>query len=229
MSAVTVVPESDNLIQYIFLGHPTVKAHDGMSVGKNWKEAMDEWLIVVEQIAGGSVDGQYFHLNVSRHLEELYNLEPDSIHFFWDPMHKSGLVHLMKEAQFKWVLDDIDTCMEVYRMFNWGQNYERLIEACDALKLTLASLTKTSDTCFANSKRFIFMNFLQDLPAIKSCLEDACIAAEQTNASSTERKKGDDAARLKTKLHNQQFLLRVAGEADLYNCYGIMTNTCFKK
>ena len=27
-------------------------------------------------------------------------------------------------------------------MFNWSQNYERLIEACDSLKLTLASLSR---------------------------------------------------------------------------------------
>ena len=95
----------------------------------------------------------------------------------------------MKEGQFKWILEDIDTCMEVYRMFNWGQNYERLIEACDALKINLASLTKTSNTRFTNSKRFIFINFMKDLPAIVSCLENACMSAEQAIASARERKK----------------------------------------
>lgn len=62
-------------------------------------------------------------------------MDQGSIQFFWDPMHKSGLVdtHLMKEDEFKWVLSDIDVCMEVYRMFNWGQNYERLLEACEEM------------------------------------------------------------------------------------------------
>ena len=226
VSAVTVVPDSDKLIQYIFLGSPIVKAHDGNSVAKNWKEAMDKRLVAADQIAGGSVDGQYFHLKVSRHLEELYGIEEGSLTFFWDPMHKSGLVdsHLMKEDKFKWVLSDIDVCMEVYRMFNWGQNYERLLEACEEMKTTLATLTRTSDTRFANSKRYIFINFLKDLQAVVACLEEACAAAEREGATSRDKKKAEDASSLKAKLHNQRFLLRVAGEADLYDCYGTIIN-----
>ena len=226
VSAVTVVPGSDNLIQYIFLGSPVVKAHDGISVAKNWKEAMDARLVTADQIAGGSVDGQYFHLRVSSHLEELYGMEEGSLQFFWDPMHKSGLVdtHLMKEDKFKWVLSDIEVCMEVYRMFNWGQNYERLLEACEEMKTTLAALTRTSDTRFANSKRYIFINFLKDLEAVVACLEEACAAAEREGATSRDKKRAEDASTLKGKLHNQRFLLRVAGEADLYNCYGTIIN-----
>lgn len=52
VSAVTIVPESENLIQYIYLGIPIAKAHSGIDIARNGKACMDERQIEGDQIAG---------------------------------------------------------------------------------------------------------------------------------------------------------------------------------
>ena len=61
-----------------------------------------------------------------------------------DPLHKSGIVdtHIRKDSNFSWLTNVQEICSEIYQKFNWGKNYELLIDTCKELELTLASLTK---------------------------------------------------------------------------------------
>ena len=225
-TATTIVPDSYQLLQVVFIGQPVVVKHEGIEIAKNWKHELDARKVDGSQIVGASVDGQYLHLSVKERLEELYRLPHGAITFGWDPMHRSGLVdsHLMKEGGYKWLSEDIEVCLEVYRLHNWGQNYEKLLAAAADLEQKLYSLTKTSDTRFANSKRYVFINFITDIKMILSCLDKEHQDSRKDGATTKERKKGSDAAALKGKIHNMKFMLRLSGEADIYNQYGIIIN-----
>lgn len=125
-----VVPDAEDLVQVALLGHPIVKGHHGVDIADNIKETLDTRHIVGEQLEGGSTDGQYFHLGVPSAFEKLYGIADGDLNWSWDALHRSGLVDswLMKEDSFKWVLDVLDVCISVYKHFNWGQNYEKLVE-----------------------------------------------------------------------------------------------------
>jgi hypothetical protein len=73
-----------------------------------------------------------------------------------------GLVdtHLCKEERFQWLVDDTDVCSQLFRMFNWGQNHEKLVEASVLWKLHLKELVKFSETRFANSRRQVLCRYL---------------------------------------------------------------------
>ena len=49
----TVIPDADDLIQYIYLGSPIAKHHDGEGVGKSIITALKEFHITTEQFSGG--------------------------------------------------------------------------------------------------------------------------------------------------------------------------------
>ena len=107
-------------------------------------------------------------------------------------------------------------------MFNWGQNYEKIIEECIRLRQEYSILAKTCDTRFANSKRYVFINLLKDLKPVISCLKATQIKAIDGNAK--DRQKGSEAAALSAKISNAKFLFRLSCLADLYNQYGVIVN-----
>ena len=79
-------------------------------------------------------------------------------------------VHIRKDSNFEWLLKIQTTCKEIYVKFNWGKNYEMLIETCMELEIAVANLNKFCDTRFANSVRFVFINIRTDFAAITKCL-----------------------------------------------------------
>ena len=90
----SIIPDSDDLLQYMFLGLPVVKLHTGEGVGQSIISVLEEFEISAEQFQGGSFDGQYFHLSVSDVLNTHFGTEGKdaSVHYDHDPMHKAGLV-----------------------------------------------------------------------------------------------------------------------------------------
>ena len=106
--AVTVVPDSNKLLQVVYLGHPIIKVHNGKGVADSIISCMSEWSISKEQFIGGSFDGQYFNLNVPKYLNEYFLEENEKkpLYYDWDPMHKAGLIddHLRKNSKFSWVV-----------------------------------------------------------------------------------------------------------------------------
>ena len=170
-AVITVVPNSENLINPIYIGQPVVKVHNGSGIATSIKESLNAFDINGSQIEGGSFDGQYLHLSVPEVLENIYELEP-SFKCTLDFLHKSGTVdvHIRKNSNFEWLLKIQTTCKEIYIKFNWGKNYEMLIETYNELDIALANLNKFCDTRFANSVRFVFINIKKDFAAIKKCL-----------------------------------------------------------
>ena len=85
------------------------------------------------------------------------------------------------------------------------------------------NLVKTSETRFANSKRFVFMNVTKSMPAIISTLTSIQEGINQSS-STKDRQEASDAASLQGRLLNKQFLLRIGAETDIYNQYGVLIN-----
>ena len=100
-SVLTVVPESPKLLTYIYLGQPVVKSHDGPGVTRSIIDELNSWDIQVDQVEGGSFDGQYFHLSLPAHLTEALHLS-DQFICTWDPLHKGGVVdnHIREDPSF---------------------------------------------------------------------------------------------------------------------------------
>ena len=100
-SVLTVVPESPKLLTYIYLGQPVVKSHDGPGVTRSIIDELNSWDIQVDQVEGGSSDGQYFHLSLPAHLTEALHLS-DQFICTWDPLHKGGVVdnHIREDPSF---------------------------------------------------------------------------------------------------------------------------------
>ena len=120
----------------------------------------------------------------------------------------------MKEDDFKWMIDVLDVCVSVYKLFNWGKNYEKLVDECTKSKQRLTNLAKTCETRFANCKRLVFINLIKDLEPVISCPQNAQLEAIAGDAE--KRQKGSDAAALSSSILHAKFLLRLTGLANIY-------------
>ena len=154
--------------------------------------------------------------------------------YSWDGLHKSGLVdtHLGKQVQFAWLSTITDICVRVFKLFNWGANYERLVEATSLWKMKLLNLVTFCDTRFANSRRKVYLNIHHQLAPIMTCLNNFIEAAERNRvnleaSNSKAREKGDSAKELKGKILNVHFLLLLSGLADVYDQYGVVVCQVF--
>ena len=74
---ITCVPDSDNLIQAIFLEINIVKGHTGQAICQNILETIQRFGLSSENYNGGSYDGQYFHLNVPELLDDALGFKGD--------------------------------------------------------------------------------------------------------------------------------------------------------
>ena len=130
-TAKSCVPDSTNLINSIFLGEPVVKKHDGMGVTASIAEEVNKYAIKPEQIEGASFDGAYFHQSVPEYMKQSLKLSDEFIATH-DPLHRAGIVdsHIRKETSFAWLTNVQDICSEIYQKFNWGKNYEVMLDTC---------------------------------------------------------------------------------------------------
>ena len=167
-SVVTVVLESPKLLTYIYLDHPVVKRHDGPSVTRSIINELNSWIIQGDQVEGGSFDGQYFHLSVPAHLTEALHLSNQFI-CTWDPLHKGGVVdnHIRADSSFSWLVEIQTICREIFSTFNWGKNYQNLLQICEDLNVQMKKLTNFQMTRFAYSVCFVFINLRIDYSAVR--------------------------------------------------------------
>eukprot|EP00112_Aurelia_sp_Birch-Aquarium-sp1_P013875 Seg2973.1 transcript_id=Seg2973.1/GoldUCD/mRNA.D3Y31 product="hypothetical protein" protein_id=Seg2973.1/GoldUCD/D3Y31 len=70
ISFITVIPDSESVIQPIFLDVPLVKTHSGPEITNNIIQVLNAFNIIPEQYLGGAYDGQYFHLHVPELLDK---------------------------------------------------------------------------------------------------------------------------------------------------------------
>ena len=197
----TVVPGSSSLISIVYLGQPIVKSHTGEGVSTSICEELNRYLIDASQVEGGSYDGQYFHLNVPKHMTEMLGLAPQ-LQCTWDPLKEN---HIRKDAEFAWQVSLSNTCQELYRKFNWGKNYQALVEMCDKLDMRMRNLKTFSTTRFPNSIRAVFDTLIDDFKPVVKCLENIINSGDD---SSEARKRADDAKAILRKIHSKSVVLQ---------------------
>ena len=121
----TVAPGANSLINVLYLGQPVVKDHSGDGVSESIISEIRKHGITPSQIDGASFDGQYFHLNVPKHLMTKSNISETFIST-WDPLHEIGVIenHMRKDKDCVWLVDLTELCQDTYKKFNWGKNYQ---------------------------------------------------------------------------------------------------------
>ena len=225
-SIVTVVPDSPNLLTFVFLGQPVVLRHDGEGISECIIDELEKWKIKPEQCEGGSFDGQYFHLNVPSHLKEKFNLSRVFM-CTWDPLHKGGVAdsHIRNDSTFKWLLDIQTICRDIYTLFNRGKNYEELVKACEILDIEHRKLTNFQTTRFANSVRFVFINLREDYPAIRMCMTKV-MKAKEISSNPNDRAKASSIKNTICNINSWMFCLCLSGCADIYEIFGEFAQVC---
>ena len=223
ITAVTVVPDSPNLLQPVYIGQPVVKDHTGPGVSTSIKAGLDKFGIVGNQIEGSSHDGQYYHLSVPEGLKELYNL--NQFISTPDPLHRAGTVdvHIRKDESFEWMNTVFGICKDLYKKFNWGKNYELMVETCEEIDRNMAQLANFQTTRFANSVRFVVINVRKDFETLVHCLVK--IQNDLRNSSvNKDQEKFRDAGRLHNSIKNKKFCMTLSGLTDVYDQFGCFVN-----
>ena len=92
----------------------------------------------------------------------------------WDPLHKIGVIeiHIRKDSEYAWLVNLTSTCQLIYKKFNWGKNYQALVEICEQLDMRMRNLKTFSTTRFPNSVRAVFDTLVDDFKAVIKCLEE---------------------------------------------------------
>ena len=220
----TITPGSDSLISIIYLGQPIVKNHTGEGVADSITVELEKYGITGAQVEGGSFDGQYFNLKVPNHLAQKLDL---SSKFFcsWDPLHKIGVVetHIRKDVEFAWLVQLTETCQQIYKKFNWGKNYEALVEMCEELEMKMRNLKTFSTTRFPNSVRAVFDTLIDDFKPVSKCLDNI---ANTDDMGTEAQKRSAEAKAMSRKILSKTFVLQLSGTADLYDKFGHVANLC---
>ena len=220
-----VVPGAESLVSIIYLGQPIVTSHSGDGVSCSIVEELKLYSIDSSQVEGGSFDGQYFHLSVPAHLTDKLKL-PTQFQCTWDPLHKIGVIetHIRSDAGFVWLVNLTTTCQQLYKKFNWGKNYQALVEKCDLLEMRMRNLKTFSTTRFPNSVRAVFDTLIDDFKPVVKCLEDIIENGENNGLEA--RNRADEATAILRKVLSKSFVLRLSGTSNIYERFGFIANLC---
>ena len=124
---------------------------------------------------------------------------------------RSGVVdtHLRKHPDFQWLVKVHQLCKDVYNKFNYGKNYNLLVDICEELELRMRHLTNFSTTRFANSIRLVTRNLRADFQGIIRSLYE--IESELQDKSGAQyADKLADARRLLKEMNNRDFCLKLS-------------------
>ena len=223
VAVLVVVPDAETLIQPIYLGHPVVLHHTGKGVSDSIISVMDDY-ISKEQYEGGSYDGQYHWLSVPDYLNEHYEVQSADVHSDHDLLHKVGICdkHIRKDPNFQWLCEITSEVSRIFKEFNYGKNYEKLIIACDSLDISLRDPKFFSDTRFPNSCFNVYNSFLIDMPALINCLEKTSKLSE--SKYSKDRDLAKSAGDTLRKIKDKKFILTLCGVVDIYSKFSIIVS-----
>ena len=142
----------------------------------------------------------------------------------WDPLHKIGVLetHVRKDEDSAWLVKLTETCQQIYKKFNWGKNYQALVEMCEQLEMKMRNLKTFSTTRFPNSVRAVFDTLIDDFKAVTKCLEN--IANNEDDTGTEARKRVADAKAILRKILSKSVVLQLSGTSD--ENFGLIANLC---
>ena len=238
-----MIPDAEEVIQCIFLGAPIVRIediedeveinpHTGLGIANNIWKVSSKFGIVSENYIGCAFDGQYHHLNVPHHLNELFGFEGFKKPADWDPMHKAGLVdtHIRKNLDFSWLNDITLTLADGFKLINYGKEFEHFIDVAEKLRQDPAFLDKVSSsvplfyskTKFANHCFKVYMQFYKDYPALVATFDETHM--QLRDGTSQEKEKSKKAGVIKNKVMCKTFAIGLCGICDIYGVFSSIVN-----
>ena len=229
ISFITVIPDSELVIQPIFLDVPLVKTHSGPEITNNIVQVLNAFNIVPEQYLGGAYDGKYFHLHVPELLDEHFGYEgKERKHSTWDPMHKAGLRdgRIRRDPEFAWLGKVTDVASTAFKVINWGKEFENFYDVVTRLK---NDPTFTADVfcglpCFYSQTKFanhcvkVCKQLRKHYPGLIMTLEE--MQLEKAGGDARDQQKAKDAAGVMNQLANRKMVLRPSGMCDIYETFG---------
>ena len=121
-----------------------------------------------EQLQAFNNDGQYFGLNVEKHV---YNLRKDLakkknfLLFNWDPSHRNALAdkdaRKEQKNQNSYFNDVLQTVQWCFKHIGYGKNFEEYLALCKELDINPRAPITFSDTRFPQFSYNTLLNFLQ--------------------------------------------------------------------
>ena len=219
----TLIPEAppSEMVQTFYIGNPVVREHNGKGLAQS---AGNEYKKVIcsenapEQIVGGGMDGQYFHLHFDKEFDEELGLK--KTFYYHDPAHRTMLAEgdAQKSQEGVFVNKVISNISNVISDCRFGKKYENLLQAfeqCPDAKFY--KLDTFSETRFAAYSKHVFSAFLSDINAIILSLE--------TRAFQPVSQQATDAKCLLRSIANVTFIGHLAGITDIYS---VISETCRK-
>ena len=160
----------------------------------------------------------------AEYLNEHYQVQSIDVHSDHDLLHKIGIVdkHIRKDPKFTWLCDITSQISRVFKEFNYGKNYEKLIEACESLNISLKDPIFFSETRFPNSCYNVYNSFLTDIPAILKCLMETAKLINSNNGK--ERDLAKLAEDVLKKVQNKKFILTLCGIVDIYSMFSLIVS-----
>ena len=88
----TTIPEAEELIPTLYIGHPVSKHHTAKDTAENIHSAINPF-IKSEQVEGGSYDGPYHHAkeDVPHHLNKIMGIANEDTQSDHDYLHRCGI------------------------------------------------------------------------------------------------------------------------------------------
>ena len=162
-------PLSDSLLKPVFIGMPVVTKHSGHDIAEQMLKIAEAYLVnLEEQLQALNNDGQYFGLNVEKHI---YALRRDLVKkknfllFNWDPSHRNALADkdACKEQknQNSYFNDVLQTVQWTFKHMGYGKHFEEYLALCQELGINPRAPITFSDTRFPQFSYNTLRNFLQ--------------------------------------------------------------------
>ena len=117
------------------------------------------------------------------------------------------------------------TCKEIFNLFNWGKSYEKLRKAFDDLDISMRSFVNFQATRFANSVRFVFINWRKDYHAVVVSLANF-VERKVNSSNADDRDKVEGGKVVKRTINSWDFCLSLSGCSDIHDLYGAFPNVC---
>ena len=109
--------------------------------------------------------------------------------------------HTREDSSFSWLVEIQTICREIFSTFNWGKNYQNLLQICEDLNVQMKKLTNFQMTRFANSVRFVFINLRIDYSAVRLALVNV-IASKENSKAVKDRSKTEEAKYVSRKINS---------------------------
>ena len=155
------------------MSHPEVLSHTGDNVTELLLQSIQTtlgWstLEIRERFCGGSFDGQYFKLNVPKHLAAKLSLDSDFTEdaIIWDVAHRIELACEDVKKITPW-LQELDTTLQsVMTKFNLGTHHTNLREISEEMEIDFREFCLFSETRFIQYAHRTYDHFVLMYPVL---------------------------------------------------------------